>query len=324
VFGLLFGGRLNKVFLLAKAIKNALMEQLERALTILHRVAIPNQKPPTIEELFKRLKKDVDYKRTFHRDLDFLKSKFGIEIKGDRKSHSYTLAPGQEHVVAKLNELYLLFTFFSVKESISKPRFALEDYIVFDENPIVNNKDVLKLSKHCMEQECISVTIQNGFEQTFVYKVEPYQLVEFQRQWFLVCRYLGRKDFEYIALDQIENFSTIVGSFTRPIQKDLNDLHEYQIGIGAKTPIFESVSVWCDKNMSIELKENPWHHTQNEVQIENDGTVFRWHIAINKVLIEKLLSHVGHYKVLEPSSLKEVILEQCKNALVLHNEKKPK
>lgn len=143
------------------------------------------------------------------------------------------------------------------------------------------------------------------------YKVHPYLLKQFNGRWFLIAR-TEQHPLSNFPLDRIKNARLIQAEFMPP-EVDLNEYYQDVVGVSRNvdSPI-EEVLIRIDKKRYEYVRTKKLHASQNVIMhmSDNQYTVIRLQVLINKELESAILALGSDAEVLVPESLRNNIKEK--------------
>ena len=170
----------------------------------------------------------------------------------------------------------------------------------------------------------ISEAIENHFEITFSYfdyiselekvkTVQPYFLKQKDFKWYVLATEGGSQiPFKSYALERIREIE--IGKKFRPKKIDFEEPYKNAIGMFTNETA-ERIVLQYDHRDGHYLKANPIHHSQKMI-LEDDKTItFEIFAKPNEDLQMELMKRSWSVKIIEPTSLREKMLEIWKEVL---------
>ena len=146
------------------------------------------------------------------------------------------------------------------------------------------------------------------------YDLQPYHLLAYHGNWYLLARNVEKDKVETFALSRFRRIEAGGGPFTRPPDFNPETYAMQAFGIiGGEEPI--KVRLLFESKLAVYITERQWHATQ-EFKVLSDGRVeMRLETTGRKELIRWILSWMPDVKVLAPKSLKDRITEKLQDGL---------
>ena len=202
----------------------------------------------------------------------------------------------------------------------------LQDVLLLDQSELNSGSKhidfLLRLikAKQCCEFYYIK---HNKKEDESVLKkrvVSPLGLKEYLKQWYLVGLDKKSKDLRIFALDRINNLAKSDEKFEKPKGFSAKEYFKYAFGITVHNNKKPSNILLRVKPPCMEFMQNsPWHFTQKIEKISKDEMIVSFLLHESHELVKEILGWGLSIEVLEPTTLKERILKELKEALANYN-----
>lgn len=300
------------------------MSRRESVARLQHIVARLQKSPATFEDIITSLKQaseleSYDYvvsKRTFHRDIDDIKSLYQIEITYNRLEKVYYINnEGQPEISKRMFE-----ALDTVR--IQKLTNDLNDIIYFDKRRPRGTEHLYGLVhaiKNCYE-------VKFGYhkywdQESSQRKVEPYVLKESRYRWYLIAKDKRDGKLKSFALDRMNKLTILKNQFVYPEGFNIAEMYKNSFGIissdwGEPEEVILSMTPYQGEF----VKSLPLHDSQR-ILIDDDK---EFRISLNLVITEdfkiEILSMGPRVKVLSPESLVCDVKQAYKNALKQYRE----
>ncbi|MBQ7855917.1 MAG: WYL domain-containing protein [Alistipes sp.] len=258
--------------------------------------------------------------RTFHRYKEAVMELFDIDIKYDRAQRGYVVA-NREGIDNMAMRKWLLQT-FSVSSVLHESQ-DLKGRILLEDVPS-GQQYLTPIVEAMREDVALSMTYQSfGKSEPSTFEVEPYCVKLFEQRWYM----LGMSDkLRIYALDRIKALEPTERKFKLPKKFDAAKFFEdyYGIIIGDEEFAVEPVALKVDSWQSKYLRTLPLHHTQVEVERNEEYSIFEYRLCPTFDFRQKLLSMGGSIEVLAPKALREEIdIEVCDMESIYHDHLNP-
>ena len=254
--------------------------------------------------------------RTFHRYTDAVEELFDIEIKYDRARRGYVITD-REGIDNMAMRKWLLQT-FSVNSVLHESQ-DLKNRILLEDVPS-GQQHLTTIVDAMREGVKLSMTYQSfGAANPTTFDVEPWCVKLFEQRWYM----LGMSDkLRIYALDRIKALEPTERKFKLPKKFDAAKFFEdyYGIIIGDEDFDVEPVALKVDSWQSKYLRTLPLHHSQVEVERNEEFSIFEYRLCPSFDFRQKLLLMGAAVEVLAPKALREEIdINACDMASLYHD-----
>ncbi|MDO5104904.1 YafY family protein [Capnocytophaga sp.] len=141
-------------------------------------------------------------------------------------------------------------------------------------------------------------------------KVHPYSIKIFKQRWYLIAFKEDSHAMRIYALDRIKEIIPTDEPFTLPADFDVADYFAHSFGIIVDETISpDIVQIKVSESKSNYLKSLPLHHSQKEIRIEGEYTIFEYFLRLTYDFRQEILSHGAEIEVLYPESFRKEIKE---------------
>ena len=245
--------------------------------------------------------------RTFHRYTDAVEELFDIEIKYDRVRRGYVVAD-REGIDNMGMRKWLLQT-FSVNNILHESQ-ELKNRILLEEVP--SGQQYLTTIVDAMRENVVLSMTYQSFDKSnpSTFDVEPYCVKLFEQRWYM----LGMSDkLRIYALDRIKALEPTERKFKLPKKFDAEKLFadHYGIIIGDEDFDVEPVALKVNAWQSNYLRTLPLHHSQVEVERNEEFSIFEYRLCPSLDFQQKLLSMGDSVSVLAPVLLKDILRKKA-------------
>ena len=265
---------------------------------------IYNRGPITLEEIQHRFESHFGRgeelsERQFHRYTDAVEELFDIEIKYSRSQRGYVIADREG--IDNMGMRKWLIQTFSVNNILHESQ-ELKNRILLEDVPS-GQQHLTTIVDAMRENVALSMTYHSFHrEEPSTFEVEPYCVKLFEQRWYM----LGMSDkLRIYALDRIKALEPTERKFKLPKKFDAAKFFEdyYGIIIGDKDFDVEPVALKVDWWQSKYLRTLPLHHTQVEVERNDEYSIFEYRLCPSFDFRQKILSMGGAIEVLAPQKL---------------------
>ena len=281
------------------------------AITIIH-----HRGPISFKDLQSRYESqfgrgEVLGERTFHRYKEAAMELFDIEIKYDRVRRGYVVAD-REGIDNMGMRKWLLQT-FSVNSVLHESQ-ELKNRILLENVPS-GQQHLTTIVDAMRENKALSMTYHSFHrEEPSTFEVEPYCVKLFEQRWYM----LGMSDkLRIYALDRIKALEPTEHRFKMPKKFNAEEFFKdyYGLIIGDEDFDVEPVALWVNAWQSNYLRTLPLHHTQIEVERNDEFSIFEYRLCPSFDFRQKILSMGSSVRVLAPSDLVLMMRDEVQAAI---------
>jgi len=268
--------------------------------------------------------------RTFHNHRRDIEDMFDINIECDKRTNAYYVDDAEGLFNSKL-KMWLLNSFSL--NNILQESIDLKRRVIFEDIPL-----------GLQYIEPITEAMRKGMQvivkyQTYYWPeprdihVEPYFLRLFHQRWYLmgvnadipeknsdnIKKIPGKQDVHSYALDRIQNVEISNIKFKYPRDFDPKEFYKdcygiiKQKGVDAKRTIIKVTAF-----QSHYLRNLPLHESQQEIDRNDEYSLFEMQICPTYDFCQQLLSFGETIEVLEPMELREMIREQVEKMRTIY------
>ena len=253
--------------------------------------------------------------RTVQRDMEAIRTEFGIEITFDRIKSGYFIDPESSiNIESFLRFLEIVNTAELLTESLHESKDTL-NYISFDKGGGLKGIELLRpLLKAVKENRKIIFKHFNFHtEKTRKYKVKPYLLKEYQNRWYLVGFVSGINEMRTFGIDRIDELELTQELFVYNPQLNPQERFNDAIGVVYSTSEKQKIILSFIPSQGYYLKSLPLHSSQKI--ITDDANEFTIEICVvpNYELTQTILMNNEKVKVIEPDWLIQEIKTLLEN-----------
>lgn len=255
--------------------------------------------------------------RTIQRDIEQIRSEFGIEIQYNRFKNGYFI---NEDLSLDLESFVRFFEIVNTAdlliESLKESKDTL-DYISFEAQGSLKGIENLKpLLFAIKNRRVISFTHENFYEKTHSnHTVKPYLLKEYQNRWYLIGTIKPTDEFRTFGIDRISNLVVSETTFKPSKKKKASKLFEHTIGLTYSLGEVEDVVLSFTALQGKYIKTLPLHSSQR-ILVDNEKELqIKLKIIPNFEFQQQLLKLGDNVKVLQPQWLADEIKTVLTNTL---------
>ena len=265
---------------------------------------IYNRGPISLEEMQCRFESHFGRgeelgERTFHRYKEAVMELFDIDIKYDRAQRGYVIADREG--IDNMGMRKWLIQTFSVNGMLHESQ-ELKNRILLEDVPS-GQQHLTTIVDAMRESVALSMTYHSFHrEEPSTFEVEPYCVKLFEQRWYM----LGMSDkLRIYALDRIKALEPTERKFKLPKKFDAAKFFEDYYGIIISDEEFDvcPVALKVDSWQSKYLRTLPLHHTQVEVERNDEFSIFEYRLCPTFDFRQKLMSMGGSVSVIAPTDL---------------------
>ena len=275
---------------------------------------IYNRGPISLVELQRRFESHFGRgeelgERTFHRYKEAVMELFDIEIQFDRTRRGYVVTD-REGINNMAMRKWLLQT-FSVNSILHESQ-DLKNRILLEDVP--SGQQHLTTIVDAMREGVALQMTYHSFHRNdpSTFEVEPWCVKLFEQRWYMLGK--GAYDKPYIyALDRIKSLEPTEHRFKMPKKFNAEEFFQDYYGIIISDEDFdvEPVVLKVDAWQSNYLRTLPLHHTQIEVERNEEYSIFEYRLCPSFDFQQKLLSMGNSVGVLAPVLLKDILRKKA-------------
>ena len=275
---------------------------------------IYNRGPISLEEIQHRFELHFGRgeelsERQFHRYTDAVEELFDIEIKYSRTQRGYIVADREG--IDNMGVRKWLIQTFSVNNILHESQ-DLKNRILLENVPS-GQQHLTTIVDAMRESVALSMTYHSFHrEEPSTFEVEPYCVKLFEQRWYMFGKSEGYDELRLYALDLIKALEPTERKFKLPKKFDAAKFFEdyYGIIIGDEDFDVEPVALKVDSWQSKYLRTLPLHHTQVEVERNEEYSIFEYRLCPSFDFRKKILSMGATTEVLAPAELIAKVREE--------------
>ena len=278
---------------------------------------IYNRGPITLEEIQRRYESHFGRgeelsERQFHRYTDAVEELFDIEICYDRSRRGYVISD-REGIDNMAMRKWLLET-FSVNTLLGENPELKKRVLL--ENVPSGQQYLTPIFEAMRENRVLTMTYHSfGRSEATTFDVEPWCVKLFDQRWYM----LGKSDKLRIhSLDRIEALEPTDRTFRLPKKFDAEKFFSDYFGIIIGDEEFDvcPVALKVDSWQSKYLRTLPLHHSQVEVERNEEYSIFEYRLCPSFDFQQKLLSMGDSAGVLAPVLLKDILRKKAETTAI--------
>jgi len=253
-------------------------------------------------------------KRTFHRDLEDIRSIYQIDIQFDFSNKVYFIEFDQHpEVNERILEAFDTFNALNITDRLSS-------YIHFEKRRPQGTENLYGLLHAIKIQVQIMFTYQKYWDDKFTQRVaEPYAVKEFKNRWYVLANDLKDNKVKSFAIDRLSDFEITKKHFQFPKGFNVNEYYKYCFGIISPNDYKpEEVILSFDPLQGKYIKSLPLHESQEILKDNEDELLIILTLFITHDFFMEILSYGENVKVIKPKCLINDLKKTYQNALNLY------
>ena len=246
--------------------------------------------------------------KTFHNHKNAIQQMFDINIECNRKGGYIYYIEHAEDMEQGGVRTWLLNT-FAVNRLINESHH-LKRRILFEEIPS-GQRFLTQIIEAMRDGRTIEMTYKSFWNDTpHTFEVAPYCVKVFRQRWYVVARSLSDEQLRVYALDRIQELRTTENAFALPEDFDPQAYFADSVGVVVDEKCaVELVKIRVQGIQRQYIRTLPLHTSQQEVETNEDSSVFEFHLRPTLDFQQELLTHAvnaeGDIEVLVPQWLRE-------------------
>ena len=244
--------------------------------------------------------------RTFHKWRAAAEEIYGLVIDCQRKGgYHYFIANADEIKQGGIRN-WLINT-FSIS-NLLVDNLHLKERILLEEIPS-GQKYLAPIIEAMKTNSAINTTYHSYWrDKSNNFDVEPYCVKLFRQRWYLLGRSPYKKQMMIYALDRIQELQVIDEKFELPKSFNANDFFSEYFGVVVDNEkCCKRVKLKVASYQANYIRAVPLHHSQKEVETNEDFSIFTYQLCIERDFISEILSNGTDIEVLEPQSLRDEV-----------------
>ena len=255
-------------------------------------------------------------KRTFQRDLNDIRSLYGIEITNDKRNNVYYINHQEGAVINdRILEAYDTFNALSLSDRIA-------EHIHFEKRSNLGTEHLFGLLHAIKNNVQIRFNYQSFTDsKPSKRSIDPYLLKEYKGRWYLVAIDNKDKHIKSFALDRLTDLEITKYPFSKARASEVEQYYKHSFGIVGpnQTTAPEEVVLKFTPHQGKYIKSLPLHHSQSTIQDDEQGVIIKLKLHITHDFIMEILSHGANVKVVSPVSLAKEMKRLYQEALEQYN-----
>ena len=254
-------------------------------------------------------REEILSERTFHRYKQAVVKLFDIDIEYNRARQGYMIVDREG--IDNMGMRKWLIQTFSVNNILHESQ-ELKNRILLENVPS-GQQHLTTIVDAMRENVALSMTYQSFWmDEPATFEVEPWCVKLFEQRWYMLGKSEGYDDLRIYALDRIKVLEPTERKFKLPKKFDAAKFFEDYYGVVLNDKDFKvgSVALKADSWQSNYLRTLPLHHSQVEVESNEEYSIFEYHLCPTFDFRQKVLSLGAQVEVLAPAELIAKVREE--------------
>lgn len=256
--------------------------------------------------------------RTFFNYRSAILDLFSIVIECKKSTNSYHIAYVEDNLTSEW-----ILSSLSVSQILQENK-DLSSRILLESIPSGQKhlNSIIEAMHNCTK---IEISYQRFVEdKPHKVEVEPYCAKLFHQRWYVVANNIKRGHLQTYALDRIKDIKVLGSKFEIDPNFDAKEFFQNSFGIfAAENQRPQRIVLKVDSTQSKYFRTLPLHHSQVELSVDDDHSIFVYSLVPTEDFIIELMSHGSSIEVLEPKSLRNTMKENATKLFKLYeNDKK--
>lgn len=248
--------------------------------------------------------KDIP-RRTFDYHRKEIEMIFDVNIICDKHDNTYRIEDDEGFKNGKVRR-WLINT-FATTNAIREAR-DLNDRISLEQIPSAE-PHLSTIIQAIRKQEVLNINYQSYERDTPTqHYLMPYAIKLFRLRWYVIGNVKDRDSIMTYAMDRIMSIEQTDEKFKYPKQFNVHEYYRDSFGIIIDNSVVcERILIKVMNNQAKYFRSLPLHHSQKEIEIKPNYSIFEYRLKPTYDFEQELLSHREDIEVLEPLSLRNNI-----------------
>ena len=261
-------------------------------------------------------KQDYLPESNFHRWKSTVEMLFDVHIKCNAYNEYYI----EEASDLRGADLRLhLLNLMSI-DSLLKDSKELSDRILFEPVPS-GEKFLPPIIEAMRDKTAIEMTYQSFTRQkpaTFI--VEPYCLKMFKQRWYMLAYSPGLDKTMIYSLDRVHAVEPTKQKYKLPKDFNAEAYFKNTYGVTGTDEVPEDIEICIDAMQANYLRTLPLHSSQEEIERNDDYSIFRFHIVPSYEFLQELRKYGSDVEVISPESVRAEFREDTESLYRIYKQ----
>lgn len=264
-------------------------------------------------------KKDSIPESTFHRWRETVQLLFDITIKCNTHGEYYI----EEAASLRDTDMRTRMLNLMSVNSLLKDSKGLRDQILYE--PVPSGDKFLSPIIEALRDRCAIMLTYQSFSKTqpTTFEVEPYCLKMFKQRWYMLALSTGLDEVRVYSLDRIHAIEPTTRKYKLPKDFDAELYFRNTYGVSGMEDDPQIVEIRIEAYQANYLRTLPIHSSQEEIERNDDYSVFRYNIVPTFEFMQELRKQGSTLEVLSPQWLRDKFSKEATNLYGLYKGQLP-
>ncbi len=252
-------------------------------------------------------------RRTWDNHRREIETIFDVNIECRKSDNTYYIDDDEGYMASKMT--HMVCNHFAVKNMLGEAK-NLKQRVLHEDIPSGFNH-LTTIIQAMRENKVLDISYQSFVRDDVTqFCLHPYCLKVFKQRWYVVGWHEPTSDIRIYSLDRISNIEILKKKFKLPTDFDAQEYFEDSYGAFRNDGVSPTtVRIKANAEEREYLRTLPLHHSQQEVETEQDFSVFELHIRPSFDFKQAILAMGANVEILEPQSLRDEIKSTLNNML---------
>lgn len=253
---------------------------------------------------------------TFHRWRNTVQELFDIDIQCNAYGE-YFIDNASD--IRRTNLSTHLLQMFAVKQLLRESR-ELQSQILFE--PVPAGEHLLPVIIEALRDRRELRITHQGFHKSHpsTFPVCPYCLKMFRQRWYMLALSPDTGNIRIYSLDRIRAAEPTSKTYTIPPDFDAEAYFRNTYGVNGMEGTPEQVEIRIEAYQANYLRTLPLHSSQEEIERNDDCSVFRYRIVPSYEFVQELRKYGSTLEVLKPHHLRNQLHKDLQSQLSLYQD----
>lgn len=258
-------------------------------------------------------------RRTWDNHRREIETIFDVNIECRKRDNTYYIADNEGYMASEMT--HMICNHFAVKNMLVEAEH-LKSRVMYENIPS-GYKHLTTVIQAMREGKVLSIVYQSfARDEKTEFVLHPYCLKVFRQRWYVVGWHEPSDDVRIYGLDRVESMEISTKKFTMPSDFDTKEYFEGSFGVFRNDGVaVEKVRLRANDEERAYLRSLPLHHSQQEVEVGEDCSVFEWQLRPSFDFKQAILAMGANVEVLEPQWLRDDLRQQLTEMLNLYRPK---
>lgn len=261
-------------------------------------------------------KQDYLPESNFHRWKSTVEMLFDVHIKCNAYNEYYI----EEASDLRGSDLRMRALNLMSVNNLLKDSEELSDRILFEPVPS-GEKFLPPIIEAMRDKTAIEMTYQSFTRQkpaTFI--VEPYCLKVFKQRWYMLAYSPGLDKAMIYSLDRVHAIEPTKQKYKLPKDFNAEAYFKNTYGVTGTDEVPEDIEICIDAMQANYLRTLPLHSSQEEIERNDDYSIFRFHIVPSYEFLQELRKYGSDIEVISPESVRAEFREDTESLYRIYKQ----